>query len=1003
MAQRKVTDIKTVPFRGGCNTSVEPALLENQYSMVQNFRQKHPGLVKRAGQAILHTTADGTNKVMSMYQFVKGKKTERHFFAQMSDSDVLEAYENPPCLTVELMTLDVAPATTWADGSTITGQTSLKTCVIVKNLTSTTYIVKDRSGTFTLGEVLTDGSVTADQGSTRPIFAGTVLGAEAFSGTASPLPASWANLNDFMLFCNGVDLPQIYPGTGNYVDKFYVYKGSFDPLTIANVYSGTDYSTEVSDGDSTTYADVSSLGTLAETLGDEIITNGTFDADTDWDKGTGWKISGNKANFDGTGGDFTISQTVAPTLTIGERYKYSAVVNVVDNGYYVKLKVAGVELGSRATAGSETLAGYWTATAATGTTGFTSNNTTAGVYADTFTLKLCNYDCVFIRTPIPVQELGFTVSSVNGSAAVAALKYWDGNSFEDVTGFLDGTIATAGKTLSGSGSMTWTAPTDEQASYLYGSVGYWYMVYLSSGSLDSETRVSAVTYESAWQSIKNIWDGVFVDVIEAQKYTSSTGAYTTYGASSITLDSMASTDALYFSSYDDIESINVSVTTPNATGDTLSLYRWNGTSWDSVSITDQTSGFSRSGRIIFARGTSKKQEFNLTGYMAHWYKITTGSSLAAAVVIALSVQPYFDITEIGKGQTVASWKNRAIYGTNQDHYCYVSALNTPQALNGEDSTIIEPGDGRYNRPVAMSNFKDDLMVWQEEKGNDGGCLTKFSWVSDVNDIKKTIISTTLGAMNSKSVDIVDGIEASELNRDLPVMTLAFCLSRNGVYITDGSVCYMIHKDIENYFDPTSTACIRRGYEAEMWLKYDSTYGVVRLGLVSGSSATLPNVFPVYDVKDKTWSFDSLAQELSCMTEVEGGSGAIPVSQVGGGIDDGFVYLLNYGTNDVSTAIDSYVTPEIDGKGEILSIKEILLRAKVQSAGNITVTPSRNSIADTAFTLSQTAETATQTIRRHRKAINLTGQHISFKIQHNTASESCHLLDMGLGMDAYTEQ
>lgn len=75
----------------------------------------------------------------------------------------------------ETITLDVAPATDWAVDDIITGQTSGKTCVVVAKLTALTYTVKDRSGTFTLGEVIgvTGTAVKlADQGAAHPTFAG---------------------------------------------------------------------------------------------------------------------------------------------------------------------------------------------------------------------------------------------------------------------------------------------------------------------------------------------------------------------------------------------------------------------------------------------------------------------------------------------------------------------------------------------------------------------------------------------------------------------------------------------------------------------------------------------------------------------------------------------------------------------------------------------------------------------------------------------------------------
>jgi len=70
--------------------------------------------------------------------------------------------------TYELLTLDVAPATAWAAGDTITGVTSGETCVIKSVISTTTFYIDERTGDFTLGEVLTNGTSTADQGAANP-------------------------------------------------------------------------------------------------------------------------------------------------------------------------------------------------------------------------------------------------------------------------------------------------------------------------------------------------------------------------------------------------------------------------------------------------------------------------------------------------------------------------------------------------------------------------------------------------------------------------------------------------------------------------------------------------------------------------------------------------------------------------------------------------------------------------------------------------------------------
>jgi len=86
----------------------------------------------------------------------------------------------------ELITLDVAPATTWEIGDLITGQTSSKTCLVVTVLTTKTYIVKSRSGAFTLGEIVgVTGTAAklADQGVANPTFSSTYLSGYMVIGT----------------------------------------------------------------------------------------------------------------------------------------------------------------------------------------------------------------------------------------------------------------------------------------------------------------------------------------------------------------------------------------------------------------------------------------------------------------------------------------------------------------------------------------------------------------------------------------------------------------------------------------------------------------------------------------------------------------------------------------------------------------------------------------------------------------------------------------------------
>jgi hypothetical protein len=128
----------------------------------------------------------------------------------------------------------------------------------------------------------------------------------------------------------------------------------------------------------------------------------------------------------------------------------------------------------------------------------------------------------------------------------------------------------------------------------------------------------------------------------------------------------------------------------------------------------------------------------------------------------------------------------------------------------------------------------------------------------------------------------------------------------------------------------------------MWLKYDRAFNCLRIGLVSGASATECNIFLVYDIADGTWSFDVLGQELAAMEEIEAASGDIARLQIGGGP---MMDLLSteYRRQRVSSAIDAYATMEIDGGCDVISLTEVILRLAAGS-GSCVLTAYEDGVA-----------------------------------------------------------
>lgn len=873
---RPYLDTRTFPMRGGCITDLPRTQLGlGQFSFMQNIRNDHPGIRSRNGQVELHTTADGTNEVVNLYQYRSIRGGEQVVFAQMSDGDLLEQ--------------DVANV----------------------------KIPDQYAGAF-----------------------GTV----AHAGSSGQIPASFSTVKDHMLYSNGADQHQLYAGSGSLVDKFIVFDGADFPEDIPD--NGRNYSDEVRNlTDASKFAILDSLNTYAA------------------------------------------------------------------------------------------------------------------------------FECIFINTKVPCNSLTFDIKAPNGTASVATVYYWNGTAWTD-TSATDGTIS-GGATFAVDGAMTWTSPgTAEQEKYMYGVNGFWYQIRVSV-QLDAEVEIASVLFDdSAPQPLRNIWDGLEVFGVEAQVFDAGNSTYAVYGAAAVDVGGLTVADEIFLACADKIEAIYIDPgATVNTSGTTLNIKYWDGTAWQEVGTeTDGTNGLQNAGWITFPRQDAMPREFNTSRYQAYWYKLEVDTAaIDADVVIEMSYMPFFDIDEFGTvGQSCCVWKDRAVYSFDQyGPYLYVSKTGKPMMLNGLDYGILKAGDGRYNKVVAQRKFVNELMVWQEEVGHEGGCVTIFEGYSPTN-FGKLVLSSKIGCMNAKCVAVVDGV-LTATQTDERLKTLAVFLSRYGVCVTDGRTISIVSDDINDYFDPQKENAIRKGYEQKMWLNYDSADNVVRVGLVSGEPrstsvttsttadkledtaaafttdgtivgdtvlnttddttalitaiddsdtlsldtdimvsgenykilASMPNVFPVLDMVDKTWSFDTPAQELSCLTEVSSDSGAvenIQVVQLGGGIDDGTIYRLNKGTNDVSAAVDSFIDQEINADGQYVVLDEMAVRMSAQAAGDLTISFYKNGVLlSSTKTLSMVAEIATEISRRHRFYLNIKEDHITVRFQNAVASQEFLIQDVGYGV------
>ena len=916
------------------------------FSSIKNMRPLRPGFTRRWGCVKLNTTPDGTNKAVSLYGMSKGKQAEIRFFAQMSDGDVLEATLNPP-----------AVGTTF--GSTV----------------STTPSLLDM------------------------------------------LPASWAMIDDHLLYCDGAGSPKRFSGDNEDVSGFIVYKGT---TAIPDVpKEGADYSLEVSDGDATTYADVSSLGTLAEhdcifirtetpptALTFEISAvngtaavaqlhywNGAWTAASDFVDGTQSNLTADILNDDcssltawtnASTGDAVVEVSPAGqfhfdtnTSAADNRFaRLSRVLISPPNQYTVEMRTKFDVLGTMANF-DVFYFHYYSATTGRFRVWFASDGVNIEIdnagSLSTLDIVKCNAsaDWQIFRfevdksagpdnAVIDVYLDGVFQAQVNGSSTNAGT---DGQIVTSLAGYATNNqethldyikIATGlgaftdSPTLGKSGVMTLSLPTDVQPKYMFGANGYWTRLSLASGALDAEVKITAVKYDSPWVTMQNVWDGVPVDAIEAYVYKAATKTYEYYAADSIEIGGLTSSDRIYFNSVDPIIGFYPSVgDVPNETAATTMTFKyWNGSAFATQTKNDSTIVDSKSlasdGWVTLVHPTDEQPTmFQSSHWFTYWYELSFDKQLTDDMTISIQTMPYLgDMRVFGKCTALSSFKQRAAYGFEKlPGYIAISGATAPAVLNGSDFALQDVGDGRANRVIAIRKFFNELLVWQEEKGKDGGCLTLIEGHSP-GTFGKRVLSTQLGTFSAKSCVVVEDVPNTDPNGKTVRVTVAFFLSRYGVFMTDGKNILMISKDVQNYFDPKKSVCLRKGYEKEHWLDYDSMYQVLRIGLVSGSSAEVPNVFLVYDVQTGRWSEDILSQSFSCHAEVEAGSGQASVIQVAGGINDGTIYRTNITTKDVDEVYEASVTLEYDGQGHDLFLDEIVVRAN----GSCVLTPYGDTVA-----------------------------------------------------------
>lgn len=636
-------ELKGLPLDGKLVTSTNPLLIGKNFRTMTNMRYEdnHPSSIM--GMTKINTSAlDTYRKVRSAYHFEKSFHAESHLLMQAYNTGLTAS--GVACLSNtipntgnvnEVMYLDVAPATAWAIGDTITGATSLKTCTIIKKLSTLSYVVTGRSGTYTDGEVLTNGSVTANQGAGYPTFTQVSMWTDS-SGAGTGMFAGISNGQ--VVYANGVDVciwggfeqrcAAIISSTATLTDSDSTPTNPQD-LTVA---LGNDLETEgniFTVGGSSTlkfYAQFNgtnnSTDPFTETVGTHTVTptNGAklsttqkkFGVSSGYCDGTNdYFATADHADFSFSTAPMTISfQHYQETITEGKTYGIIGQLADANNYWYVKL-----------------LLGY-----------NTINNTV--------------FPMVYFKEVVGgVTKADYTFGSGLTPNVAGWHHYEIGRRGTTMYAFRDGAV------------MTKTETTAVGAKAL-GAV-----------TADLTIGLAGGTYLEGYIDEVAIWKG---ELLHSSAFTPPTAPYQSKVSPHLLIGTTRPAEGFKFY-----------LETVNSTASTATVKTFNGASWVTLTATDFTSAngvtLAQDGSIIFDSTVGVSKQKYIEGYYLFWYlvSLSAGTATISHITADLPFQNIIDVWDGNFRDIAAAYK-------------VVGAAVTDITLNVSNySSYIESDTGSY--------------------------------------------------------------------------------------------------------------------------------------------------------------------------------------------------------------------------------------------------------------------------------------------------------------------
>ena len=539
---------------------------------------------------------------------------------------------------------------------------------------------------------------------------------------------------------------------------------------------------------------------------------------------------------------------------------------------------------------------------------------------------------LYVKTYVSkLTGINYTINAnKNTAASVMTVNYWSGSAWTAVSGYSDGTILDTGKTLSQSGTYSFTEATTT-AKLIDGDYGFWWQITVD-GVLSATVDVVAIRVVYNMQLLQNLWDGGYFSPAGFKTTTDTSVTFkdwtqeVTDGALSTValLGAMTvTTGAAYVQSAKKFRGLRVTMSTTNINTNavTMTAKYWDGDSWESLTIVDGTSANSKtlaqSGDITFTWPANVRRRLAVDELMpTYQIQLLFGAALSANVDVA-EVELLEYVEPLRPHALCTFHKNRLwlINRADTPNFLYYSAEFGPEVFNGADSGYIGIPSG--HPIVAIERFFNELAIFTPDEIYllEGSSPTTFGLLK--------INTGGVGCVAPKSV--------------VAVGKFIYFFHATGFYRFDGIGVQNLSVDkVRGFFDDTDTTnFIPTSRYAYVQARFDRVHNTVEWTVSRGSAQATNNAIVIFDVGAEAWYMDDIVA-ASLLKTISSSYQDLWYH----GDYAGKVHRDQNGTSDNGTAISAYVTSRGfagNERGEKVTFRGVkMLLDTVAAASTITV-------------------------------------------------------------------